>query len=78
MENKHSTIKETRLEAFKVVIRQRINMLRLEIVCGGDRGEARTMVIRGLREIADEIETEGKKPWVRWDPKLKIPLMNTD
>ena len=54
-ENKHSTIKEASLEAFKVVIRQRINMLRLEVVCGGDRGEARTMVIRGLREIADEI-----------------------
>ena len=61
-ENKHSTIKEASLEAFKVVIRQRINMLRLEVVCGGDPGEARTIVIRGLREITGEIETEGKKP----------------
>jgi len=37
-------------------------MLRLEVVCGGDPGEARTIVIRGLREITGEIETEGKKP----------------
>ena len=59
-ENKHSTIKEASLEAFKVVIRQRINMLRLEVVFGGDPGEARTVVIRGLREITGEIETEGK------------------
>ena len=61
-ENKHSTIKEARLKAFKVVIRQRINMLRLEVVCGGDRGEARTIVIRRLREITGELETEGNTP----------------
>ena len=36
------------------------------------------MVIRGLREIADEIEEEGRKPRVRWDPKLKILLLITD
>ena len=52
-------------------------MQRLEVVCAGDKEQARTMVIRGLREIADEIEAEGGKPRVRWDPKLKIPLMST-
>ena len=36
------------------------------------------MVIRALREIANEIEEEGRKPRVRWDPKLKILLLITD
>ena len=44
----------------------------------GDRELARRLVIRGLREIADEIEAEEGKPRVRWDPELKIPIMNTD
>jgi hypothetical protein len=71
-------MKEERLASFKLTIRQRIDMRRLEIICSGDKQQARTMVIRGLREIADEIEEEGRKPRVLWDPVLKIPLMNTD
>ena len=53
-------------------------MRRLEVVCAGDKEQARTMVIRALREIANKIEEEGRKPRVRWDPKLKISLLNTD
>ena len=71
-------MKEERLEAFKVVVRQRIDFRRLEIICAGDKHQARTMVIRGLREIADEIEEEGRKPRVRWDPKLKISILDMD
>ena len=71
-------MKEERLQAFKLTIRRRINMRRLEVVCGGDKERARNMVIRGLREIADEIEGEGKKPRVRWDPKLKISILDMD
>ena len=44
----------------------------------GDRELARRLVIRGLREIADEIEEQGCKPRVWRDPVLKIPLMKTD
>ena len=36
------------------------------------------MVIRALREGANDIEEEGRKPRVRWYPKLKISLLNTD
>ena len=36
------------------------------------------MVVRGLREIADEIEAEEGKPRVRWDPKLKISILDMD
>ena len=64
--------------SFKLTIRQRIDMRCLEIICSGDKQQARTMVIRALREIANEIEEEGRKPRVRWDPKLKILLLNTD
>ena len=53
-------------------------MRRLEIICTGDKQQARTMVIRGLREIADEIESEGDKARVRWGPKLKISILDMD
>ena len=71
-------MKEERLQAFKLVIRRRIDMRRMVAVCAGNREQARGLIIRGLREIADEIEAEGGKPRVRWDPELKIPIMNTD
>ena len=77
-ENKNRTMKEDRLEAFKQVIRRRIDMRRIVAVCVGDEELARSMVVRGLREIADEIERGGGKPRVRWDEERKIPLMNTD
>ena len=64
--------------SFKLTIRQRIDMRCLEIICSGDKQQAQTMVIRALREIANEIEEEGRKPRVSWDPKLKILLLNTD
>ena len=48
-------MKEKRLEALKIFTRQRINIWRLEVVCADDMIEARTMVIRGLREVADEL-----------------------
>ena len=56
----------------------RIDMRRIVAVCVGDEELARSMVVRGLREIADEIERGGGKPRVRWDEERKIPLMNTD
>jgi len=48
-------MKEKRLEALKVFTRQRINIRRLEVVCADDKTEARTMIICGLREMADEL-----------------------
>ena len=53
-------------------------MRRIVAVCAGDEELARSLVVRGLREIADEIERGGGKPRVRWDEEQKIPLMNTD
>ena len=58
-------MKEERLQAFKLVIRRRIDMRRMVAVCAGDREQARGQIIRGLREIADEIEAEGGKSRVR-------------
>ena len=58
-------MKEERLQAFKLVIRRRIDMRRMVAVCAGNREQARELMIRGLREIADEIEAEGGKPQVR-------------
>ncbi len=48
-------MKEKRLEALKILTRQRINIRRLEFVCADEMIKARTMVIRGLREVADEL-----------------------
>jgi len=48
-------MKEKRLEALKIFTRQRINIRRLEVVCADNMTEARTMVICGLREVADEL-----------------------
>ena len=71
-------MKKDKLEAFKQVIRRRIDMRRIVAVCVGDEELARSMVVRGLREIADEIERGGGKPRVRWDEERMIPLKNTD
>ena len=78
LENKARTMKKDKLEAFKQVIRRRIDMRRIVALCAGDEEMARSLVVRGLREIADEIERGGGKPRVRWDEERKIPLMNTD
>ena len=58
-------MKEEMLQAFKLVIRRRIDMRRMVAVCAGNREQARGLIIRGLREIADEIEAEGDKPQER-------------
>ena len=71
-------MKKDKLEAFKQVIRRRIDMRRIVAVCAGDEELARSLVVQGLREIADEIERGWGKPRVRWDEERKIPLMNTD
>ena len=71
-------MKEDRLEAFKQVIRRRIDMRRMVAVCAGDEELARSLVVRGLRQIAVEIERDGGKPRVRWDAKRNISIMNTD
>ena len=71
-------MKEDRLEAFKQVIRRRIDMRRMVAVCAGDEELARCLVVRGLRQIAGEIERDGGKSRVRWDAKRNISIMNTD
>ena len=71
-------MKKDKLKAFKQVVRRRIDMRRIVAVCAGDEEMARSLVVRGLREIADEIERGGGKPRVLWDEERKIPLMNTD
>ena len=41
----------------------------------GDRGVARAVATRALRELADELEGEEGGAVVEWDPVLKIPVM---
>ena len=43
---------------FKRVIRRSVNLNRLTTICGGDDVLARMIAVRGLREIADEVEDE--------------------
>ena len=43
---------------FKRVIRRSVNLNRLTAICGGDDVLARMIGVRGLREIANEIESE--------------------
>ncbi len=71
-------MKEDKLEAFKQVIRRRIDMRRMVAVCAGDEELARSLVVKGLRQIAGEIERDGGKPRVLWDAKRNISIMNTD
>ena len=71
-------MKEDKLEAFKQVIRRRIDMRRMVAVCAGDEEQARSLVVKGLRDIAGEIERDGVNPRGRWDTKRNISIMNTD
>ena len=71
-------MKEDRLEAFKQVIRRRIDMRRMVAVCAGDEELARSLVVRGLRQIAGEIERDEGKHRVRWDAKRNISIMTSD
>ena len=43
---------------FKRVIRRRVKLIRLTTICGKDDVLARMIAVRGLREIADEIEDQ--------------------
>ena len=70
-------MEEDKLEAFKQVIRRRIDMRRMVAVCAGDEELARSLVVKGLRDIAGEIERDGGKPRVLWDAKRNISIMNT-
>ncbi len=71
-------MKKDKLEAFKQVIRRRIDMGRMVAVCAGDEELARSLVVKGLRDVAGEIERGGGKSRVRWDEKRNISLLNTD
>jgi len=48
------------------------------VVCAGDEELARSLVVKGLRDIASEIERDGGKHRVLWDAKRNISIMNTD
>ena len=50
-------------------------MFRIASICKGDRGVARAVAIRALRELADELEGEGGGAVVEWDPVLKITVI---
>ena len=43
---------------FKKVIRKSVNLNRLTAICGGDTILARMIAVRGLRELADDIESK--------------------
>tara|TARA_Y100001934_G_C12125081_1_gene665100 strand:+ start:136 stop:303 length:168 start_codon:yes stop_codon:yes gene_type:complete len=43
---------------FTRVIGRRVNLIRLTAICDGDAILDRMIAVRGLREIADEIENE--------------------
>ena len=46
------------VEWFKEVIGRKVDIRRLTAICGGDRVLARRVAVRGLRELADEVEGE--------------------
>ena len=46
------------VEWFKEVIGRRVDIRRLTAICGGDRVLARRVAVRGLRELADEVENK--------------------
>ena len=60
------------------MIRRRIDMRRMVAVCTGDEELARNLVVKGLRDIAGEIERGRGKSRVRWDAKRIISIMNVD
>ena len=47
---------------FKYVSRRHVNLKRVASICKGDREVARTVAIRAVRELADELEREGEPP----------------
>ena len=51
-------MKEEIVEWFKEVIGKKIDLHRLTAICGGDRVLARRVAVRGLRELADVIESK--------------------
>ena len=53
-----SIMKEHVLEWFKTIIRRRVDLRRLTAICGGDRILARRVAVRGLKELAEDIEKE--------------------
>ena len=46
------------VEWFKEVIGKKVNLRRLTAICGGDRVLARRVAVRGLRELADDVESK--------------------
>ncbi len=53
-----SYMKEDVVQWFKEVIGRKIDLRRLTAICGGDRILARRVAVRGLRELADEVESK--------------------
>ena len=46
------------VEWFKEVIGKKINLRRLTAICGGDSVLARRVAVRGLSELADDVESK--------------------
>ena len=53
-----SCMKEDIAEWFKEVIGRKVDIRRLTAICGGDRVLARRVAVRGLRELADVVESK--------------------
>jgi len=53
-----SCMKEDIVEWFKEVIGRKVDIRRLTAFCGGDRVLARRVAVRGLRELADDVESK--------------------
>ena len=53
-----SYMKEDIVEWFKEVIGKKVDLRRLTAICGGDRVLARRVAVRGLRELADVVESK--------------------
>ena len=53
-----SCMKDDIVEWFKEVIGRKVDIRRLTAICGGDRVLARRVAVRGLRELADDVERE--------------------
>tara|TARA_B100000676_G_scaffold146859_1_gene145162 strand:- start:121 stop:294 length:174 start_codon:yes stop_codon:yes gene_type:complete len=46
------------VEWFKEVIGKKVDLRRLTAMCSGDRVMARRVAVRGLRELADDVESK--------------------
>jgi hypothetical protein len=51
-------MKEDVVQWFKELIRRKVDILRLTAICGGDKILALRVAVRGLRELADDLEDE--------------------